>query len=166
MSNDINDYYYEEHFRESRNTTPETHYDRRCRYIRRENCEVYDDEEDVTIYDVLILIRLCLCGSYTNKARFTKYRMQFELSEIEDGHEVHFHTECRYSQKRGTSWTLYYKELTKHEYCSTLSLRKFFLYLIVYKIWTISRCKRFSTIQDNSIQIIGFICLSMSIFQQ
>lgn len=120
MANDINEYYYEQHFKGSRTTAPEIHNDRRCRYIARKNCQVYDADESYIIDNILILVRICFCGNFTNNVRFAN-RMQFRLHEIGDGLEAHFHTECRYTEKRGRSLTYYYKELTKHEYCSKLS---------------------------------------------
>lgn len=120
MSNDINEYYYEEHFINSRFDASETHYDRRCKYIRKESCEVYDVERNEVIYDVLILIRLCKCGHFKNKAHRIKYKWRFKLFEIEDGLEAHFHTDCRYSHKKGRRISFYSKELTKLEYCPIL----------------------------------------------
>ena len=88
MENDINEYYYDEHFEYSREYGSETHDDSRCKYIRKPFCEVYDADEDYVIYDVLILIRLCKCGKYRNRARRIKYKTQFQLHAIGDGLEA------------------------------------------------------------------------------
>ena len=114
----INEYYYEKSFRNSRATLPEKHYSERCHYKTIYDCDITDTVNGIKLTGITVLLRICKCGSFASKKKLARRTKRFRLYEIEDGVEVHFSENCKYVQH-----TLLHGayELRKYEYCGQFS---------------------------------------------